>query len=305
MAVLSIDGLDILTGKPAEDSKKGYIVDAYSSTEIKGYRLSDTDSAAFVFTSKGKSYVSKTAGEARNTGVIGVRIFREKEEPVKVVERIVEKTKYVDRPYPVWTSPYNPWNPYYCGTPHVQYGSILCDSSSHIGSVTTENHAGALTVTSNAVGNVTLNNSDGTSFAVAANNVSLTSAQAGVKGAAASGQYFPSLTENESSRGISARSYKSYTKPAKLSAAKNDFDSPITQDSFDTGTSFGKKQVDKVKKEYFNLGPVISEIVFYYATRQALENMGVDFDETPAVADVLPSAFGESKYCLPPKDWRG
>jgi hypothetical protein len=41
MAVLSVDGIDVLKGKSATDAESGYIINPYSSTEIKGYRIDD------------------------------------------------------------------------------------------------------------------------------------------------------------------------------------------------------------------------------------------------------------------------
>jgi hypothetical protein len=78
MVVVSVDGLDVVSGKNAAETDTGYIIDPYDSIEIKGYRISDSDSAAFVFTSKDKSYVQNVKGDARNCGVIGVRAFSEK-----------------------------------------------------------------------------------------------------------------------------------------------------------------------------------------------------------------------------------
>ena len=78
MAVLSVDGLDVVTGKPAEETNTGYIIDAYSSLDVKGYRISDDNSASFIFTSKGKSYVQQAKSNATNAGVIGLRTFKEK-----------------------------------------------------------------------------------------------------------------------------------------------------------------------------------------------------------------------------------
>jgi hypothetical protein len=78
MVVVSVDGLDVVSGKNAAETDNGYIIDAHDTLEIKGYRISDNDSAAFVFTSKGKSYVQNVKGDARNCGVIGVRAFSEK-----------------------------------------------------------------------------------------------------------------------------------------------------------------------------------------------------------------------------------
>ena len=119
MAIVSVDGPDVTTGKPAEETPTGYIVDAYSSTEIKGYRISDSESAAFVFSSKGESYVANVeVGDARNAGVIGVRVIREKERTPEVKKWT--DVDWVTLPNPP-TAPLprpDPWNPYqpYCGT---------------------------------------------------------------------------------------------------------------------------------------------------------------------------------------------
>jgi hypothetical protein len=110
MAVVSVDGLDVVSGKNAAETDTGYIIDAHESTEIKGYRISDNDSAAFVFTNKGKSYVQNVKGDARNCGVIGVRAFSEK---VNWIINTVGTTTlgYKDPiPYTVYCNSYTPTN---------------------------------------------------------------------------------------------------------------------------------------------------------------------------------------------------
>ena len=81
LAIFSIDGLDTIKGKSAEETKTGYIVDSYSSIEVKGYRVSDEDVAAFVFSKGYNSYASEK-GKASNNGVVGVRLFAEKFVPI-------------------------------------------------------------------------------------------------------------------------------------------------------------------------------------------------------------------------------
>ena len=123
MAIVSVDGLDVISGKPAENVDSGYIVDSYSSTEIKGYRVSDNDSAAFMFSSKGKSYAATAeSGNVRNAGVIGVRIVRERE---KIVGSKISKWSIPAAP-PVWPTP-----PVY-PTPHP-YSPIWRSSDSFAG----------------------------------------------------------------------------------------------------------------------------------------------------------------------------
>lgn len=295
MAVVSVDGLDVLTGKPAENSKKGYIVDSYSSTVIKGYRLSDKDSAAFVFLKKGKSYSTSVTGDTRNTGVIGVRVFKEKESPVKIVERIIETTKYVPQPYPVvpyYPPYYNPWNPYW-----VTYSTGISGGTCTIGT-----SAGVIASSSTPIDGSSYTSGAG-SLVLNCNNNSSQAAVFNYSSGDLNGGAVMCCSTGAGGSAIQARSIQ--TPGVKVSEIDNSFDSPITQDSFDTGTAWGKKQEDKIKKEYFSVGEILTEIVFYYATREALEKMGVDFDEAPKVSDHLPSAFGETNYCKPPKGWQG
>src|SRR6478736_701200 len=90
LATLSIDGKCCISSKNAEESETGYIVPAFSSIEIKGFRVSDEESAKFVFGSGQKSYASylevskgniQKGESAKNNGVVGVKITWEKEKP--------------------------------------------------------------------------------------------------------------------------------------------------------------------------------------------------------------------------------
>ncbi len=75
--VSSVDGLDVVDGKPANYSKRGYIVAPYSTLEIEGFRTSLESVAAFRFGSVGESYAARTSGD-RNVGVIGFAFFAER-----------------------------------------------------------------------------------------------------------------------------------------------------------------------------------------------------------------------------------
>ncbi len=80
-AVVSVDGRDVVDGKPADyRSKRGYLVPAYGSVEVDGWRLSQGQAAAFRFSAVGESYAART-GSAREVGVIGVAIFPERYNP--------------------------------------------------------------------------------------------------------------------------------------------------------------------------------------------------------------------------------
>ena len=76
--VLSVDGLDVLDGKAASFTKRGYLVDPRGEVEIDGFRQSIDTVAAFRFGSVRGSYAAQKTGDARNVGVIGVAIFNER-----------------------------------------------------------------------------------------------------------------------------------------------------------------------------------------------------------------------------------
>lgn len=77
-AVVSIDGRDAIDGKPANFRiKRGYLVPAWGSVDVEGWRLSGAQVAAFRFSSVADSYAART-GSAREVGVIGVAMFPER-----------------------------------------------------------------------------------------------------------------------------------------------------------------------------------------------------------------------------------
>jgi hypothetical protein len=75
--VVSVDGLDVLDGKAAAFTKRGYLIDPRGSVEIDGFRQSMDAVAAFRFGSVRDSYAQKKTGDSRNVGVIGVALFNE------------------------------------------------------------------------------------------------------------------------------------------------------------------------------------------------------------------------------------
>jgi hypothetical protein len=74
--VASVDGRDVIDGKPSSASKPGYLVDAWGEVVIDGFRLSGDAVAAFRFSTVEQSYAAKM-GDARDVGVIGAAIFPE------------------------------------------------------------------------------------------------------------------------------------------------------------------------------------------------------------------------------------
>lgn len=88
LVVLSVDGVNAVTGQTAHPSQAGYVLGPWQSTEIAGWRKSLDDIAQFVFTDLPDSYAART-GRPHNVGVIGIAVFRERapivwREPISV-----------------------------------------------------------------------------------------------------------------------------------------------------------------------------------------------------------------------------
>jgi len=87
MSVLSVDGVNAVTGETAAAKQSGYVLSPWETPEIRGWRKNMDDVAAFYFTALPNSYAART-GRPDNVGVIGVAVFQEYVEPV--VERKYE-----------------------------------------------------------------------------------------------------------------------------------------------------------------------------------------------------------------------
>lgn len=80
LAVMSVDGVNVLSGETAGWDQRGYIFDPGESYDVTGWRKSDTEVAAFTFAPLSQSYAART-GRPGNVGVIGIAVFDEKIEP--------------------------------------------------------------------------------------------------------------------------------------------------------------------------------------------------------------------------------
>lgn len=77
LAVLSVDGVNAVSGETAGPSQNGYVLDAWETTTINGWRKSLDEVAQFNFTALPDSYAAQT-GRPDNVGVIGVAVFTER-----------------------------------------------------------------------------------------------------------------------------------------------------------------------------------------------------------------------------------
>ncbi len=76
LTVVSVDGINAVTGETAGPDQNGYVLGARQSFEIAGWRKSASEVAAFYFTQLPDSYAART-DRPDNVGVIGVAVFRE------------------------------------------------------------------------------------------------------------------------------------------------------------------------------------------------------------------------------------
>ncbi len=76
LAVVAIDGVNVVSGETASVGQRGYVLEPWQRTEVTGWRKSDDEVAAFEFTALADSYAART-GRPLDVGVIGVAVFRE------------------------------------------------------------------------------------------------------------------------------------------------------------------------------------------------------------------------------------
>ena len=77
LTVLSVDGVNAVTGETAGADQNGYVLGPWESTEINGWRKSLDEIAQFNFTALSDSYAARS-GRPANVGVIGVAVFEER-----------------------------------------------------------------------------------------------------------------------------------------------------------------------------------------------------------------------------------
>ena len=80
LTIVSVDGINVISGETAHPSQTGYVLGSYRAYDILGWRKSLSETAAFYFTALSDSYAART-GRPDNVGVIGVAVYRRKAQP--------------------------------------------------------------------------------------------------------------------------------------------------------------------------------------------------------------------------------
>lgn len=76
LAVVSVDGLSVMSGKVGSYDSGGYVLEPYRSLDIPGWRLNNNEVARFFFAEKGQAYASQM-DMPTNIGVIGCAVFNQ------------------------------------------------------------------------------------------------------------------------------------------------------------------------------------------------------------------------------------
>lgn len=87
LAVLSVDGVNAVTGETASFGQSGYVIEPGGYVTVQGWRKDLDRTAAFYFSDPQESYAART-GRPQDLGVIGVALFR---------ERVIESPAHVAR----------------------------------------------------------------------------------------------------------------------------------------------------------------------------------------------------------------
>lgn len=77
LVVLSVDGVNAVSGETASTGQTGYVLAPWQSAEITGWRKSWQEAAAFYFTALPDSYAART-DRPDHVGVIGAAVFHER-----------------------------------------------------------------------------------------------------------------------------------------------------------------------------------------------------------------------------------
>ncbi len=77
LVVLSVDGVNVVTGETAGWGQDGYVLHPYQTYDVIGWRKSNQEVAAFAFAALPQSYAART-GRPGEVGVIGMAAFTER-----------------------------------------------------------------------------------------------------------------------------------------------------------------------------------------------------------------------------------
>jgi hypothetical protein len=284
MAIFSVDGIEVIKGRAASEADNGYIVNAFSSIDVKGFRIDEANVAAFKFAELSEGYnivvgatkVDKVTGEekqeksSKNSGVIGVR----------VIEEDAVDLDYLKQFKPLPTYSINSTGG--CGSIRAFYPIY----GMNLGG----NASGCLYQTGSSLCN-TIQGCSG--FAGEQGNQGLAVNLSRTGCCLFADSAFISSGSGIGDWGIQRTNINQYGQLSKTTSL-----------NFDTSTTWGHKVEDKVKEVSFKRSDVITDIEIFYASRESLATYGIDFSNIKQIFS-WPSAFEDRKqYCKVPPGYK-
>lgn len=265
-AVVSVDGLSVMDGKPAKRDGNGYVLRPYETLTIPGWRRSASEVAAFEFTANEGSYSEAMGHGTRNTGVIGVVVYDEK--PKRRAQPFVRR-RFVRRPPPWWV--YWPYT--------IEWDEVV-DIIETIGN--DQSHSGTTTIYSASDSTDIKDASFGINSVLASTTCSI----GGDPSNFSSGNF--SSSDTFAAKGITRTS-------ATLPTASAD------AEDVDLGTAYGQATEFNTSSVYFDRAdkPCL-EIVIRYGTAPRLQRFGVPVEQAMASVPSTPDPFPEGDCPAPP-----
>jgi hypothetical protein len=114
MAVVSVDGVNILNGTDAGFAGPGYVLGPWQTVDVPGWRRDHGKVSAFTFEEQGASYAAQTGRGTANVGVVGVAVFEEKVRAA-VPPIVIEKHHHHHHDHWPWTHLYPRVTPFWYG----------------------------------------------------------------------------------------------------------------------------------------------------------------------------------------------
>lgn len=272
-ASVLVDGVGVVSGN--EKDLRGYILEPYSSYEVKGWRRSLNDVAQFVFETKDGSYSKIVKGSDAQCGVISVIAHAEKVRPP--APQVIEKHVHHDHHYHDWydpwyVRPYRPW----------RYPTILYSSSLGVsGTDGACGGSGGACTGSNAVDN------SGLTRSFTASGLKGERGPSGPSGEPVSCYH---MSVDDGGAGASFSASVSMNGEVQAFNAMN------------LGTGWGAQQMDSVVEVAWENGTKLATMELYYTDAKGLKKLGIDVNKAPALAKTagFPTGLTGTGFCQPP-----
>lgn len=303
MAVISVDGINVVDGKDAGFAGQGYLLSPWQTVDIKGWLRGPNEAAAFEFKASEASYAAGTGRGTKNTGVIGVAVFEGQEKRVEPPVKIIEQHHHHHHTYPVYKQwPTIPPQWWY-GTPSdwtitttTTSGALYGQASSAAYNAKT-NPFPDLNVNCSATSN-TPRSMDYSADSFNLNMVGDEDSFRGLPAAAAAAACGFDDDDDSHKMGKSTRKSKSF------GGGEGVLRSRSLASTKDLGTGYGNRVAMYTQEATFTRASEVPAMVLTlrYAVREKLREWGVPVDTAIPAANPFPAASG---YVAPPPGWRG